>query len=110
MWSRLRWTRTITCPDCKGEGHVSASPADWERWTREHTAATEEHQQVLMAYQAGEATRDQLDAAVEALTDQVISAPDGHDCETCRGYGRKPLQRKTMRRRRLHLGAGRAVA
>lgn len=110
MFTRLRWTRTINCPACKGEGHISASPIEWERWIRAHSMAVEEHQRLLVAYQDGVAIREQLGAAVEALTDQVLSAPDGHDCETCGGYGRKPLQRRRMRRPRLHLSVGRAVA
>lgn len=111
MWSRLRWIRTITCPDCKGTGHISGLPTEWERWTRAHATAVAEHERLLVAYQAGEATRAELGAAVDALTDQVMSAPDGHDCETCGGYGRKPLQRKRIHRpRRLHLSLGRAAA
>jgi DnaJ-class molecular chaperone len=95
----LRQTRTVSCPDCNGEGHVAAPPTEWERWVRAHTAAVAEHERVLMAYLAGEASHEDLDAAVAALTDVGMAAPDGHTCETCCGYGRQARQRKTVGRR-----------
>ena len=97
--TRLRRLRTVTCPTCKGEGHLSAPAAEWERWVRAHTAAAAAHEVVLNAYQAGEATRADLDAVVIALTDQGMSAPDGHVCETCEGYQVMPRQVKRWARR-----------
>ena len=98
VMTMLRQTRTVICPDCKGDGHIAAPQTEWQRWVRAHTAAGAEHEWVLRAYLTGEATREDLDTAVAQLADVGMAAPDGHNCETCAGYGRQARQRKTVGR------------
>lgn len=113
MRARLHLVRTVTCPDCRGEGHLAASPSEWEAWFREYTAAQDKRQQVLQDYQAGTASLAELDAATLALTD-VVTTPSGEVggvavnaagipmcvtehggvCETCNGHGVQLRQRR----------------